>query len=83
MVGAGEAVEAACRINSRHWREAGAGTLIGRTDPPVNLLGGYRFPNAPDVELTSPAERARPDVADSSHAIAGDLSIPDFLRVAS
>src|SRR5262249_51343503 len=32
------------RRNARHWREAGADALIGRTDPPINLLGGYKFP---------------------------------------
>jgi len=78
MVGADETVEAARRTNARFWREAGAGALIG---PPVNLLGGYKFPNAPDVELTSPAEPAPVRVADSSHAISDDLSIPDFLKV--
>ena len=27
--------------------------LIGRTTPPVNVIGGYRFPDAPKVDLSS------------------------------
>jgi len=73
------AAEPARRINAQHWREAG--TLIGPSDPPVNLLGGYKFPNSPDVELSSPAEPAGVPVTDSSRTIADDLSIPDFLKV--
>ena len=69
------------RRNARHWREAGAGVLIGRTDPPINLLGGYKFPNAPVVELTAPPAAARAAVPDSSHTIPDDLSIPNFLKV--
>jgi hypothetical protein len=77
---AGADVEPA-RRNARHWREASAGALIGRTDPPINLLGGYKFPNAPDVELTAPPAAARAGVADSSHTAPDDLSIPNFLKV--
>jgi hypothetical protein len=25
--------------------------VIGRTTPPVNVIGGYRFPGAPEVDL--------------------------------
>src|SRR6516165_139143 len=77
------AVEPA-RRNARHCR--GPGTLIGPSDPPINLLGGYKFPNAPEVELTSPpatsTSAARAGVADSSHTIPADLSVPNFLKVA-
>jgi len=29
------------------------GVLIGRATPPVNVIGGYRFPDAPKVDLSS------------------------------
>jgi hypothetical protein len=83
-VGAAETVEASRRINARHWREAE--TLIGPSDPPVNLLGGYKFPNAPKLELPPVAEPTSARVADSSGvdpSIPDDLSVPDFLKVAS
>jgi hypothetical protein len=50
-VGAAEAIEAINRTNARHWREYNAKTeekcLIKRHDPPVNIVGGYKFPGAP------------------------------------
>lgn len=79
-IGAAETVEANRRGNARHWREAGAGALISRIDPPINLLGGYKFPNAPDVDLTSPAAPAAAATV-SSHTFSDDLSIPNFLKV--
>jgi hypothetical protein len=52
--------------------------LIRRGDPPVNVLGGYRFPNAPQIELPA---AAAPDVNSALvAAIPADLSIPNFLR---
>lgn len=50
-VGGEEAVEAINRTNLRHWREYNAKReqvcLIKRHHPPVNILGGYKFPDAP------------------------------------
>jgi hypothetical protein len=59
-----------------------AGTQIQRHRPPVNLLGGYQFPDAPIIDLSPlaiapmTAVRAVADVPD----IPDDLSIPTFLR---
>jgi hypothetical protein len=39
--------------------------LIGPNEPPVNVLGGYRFPNTPAVDLSP---------------LTDDLSIPPHLR---
>jgi hypothetical protein len=60
------------------------GCLIKRNDPPVNILGGYKFPAAPVIDLSSiePKSQAvtlklaasRPDLA-----IPAELSIPPFL----
>jgi hypothetical protein len=54
-VGGEEAVEAINRTNLRHWREANAKaegkTLIQRHHPPVNIVGGYKFPGAPVIDL--------------------------------
>jgi hypothetical protein len=48
---------AADPINFRNWPELPPRTtLIKRTSPPVNVIGGYRFPGAPTVDLApSPA----------------------------
>jgi hypothetical protein len=35
--------------NAKFWNAA---ALIGPNDPPVNILGGYKFPNAPVVDLS-------------------------------
>jgi hypothetical protein len=59
--------------------------LIGPNDPPVNILGGYRFPNPPAVSL-SPLTEPVPVVASDwkpcapTSPIADDLSILPFLR---
>jgi hypothetical protein len=69
------------RDNAKFWTAA---ALIGPTDPPVNILGGYKFPAAPNVEFYPTAElpiRNRP--TDSNPYIAtipDDLSIPAFLK---
>jgi len=34
------------RANAKFWAAA---ALIGPTDPPVNILGGYKFPGAPNL----------------------------------
>jgi hypothetical protein len=42
-------------INFGNWPELPKPrkVLIGRTTPPVNVIGGYRFPDAPKVDLSS------------------------------
>jgi hypothetical protein len=70
----------AAELTRRHkqfYRGASA-TLIGLTDPPINILGGFKFWNAPTVEwnrLTPPEQTIPPDLP-----IPADLSVPDFLR---
>ncbi len=59
-----------------HFRKQAAKCLLHNA--PVNILGGYRFPDAPAIELKSPA----PNVAHAHH-LPDDLSIPDFLRRAA
>jgi hypothetical protein len=34
------------RANARVWEEA---AIVGPKDVPINLIGGYRFPNAPPL----------------------------------
>jgi hypothetical protein len=59
--------------------------LIGPNDPPVNILGGFKFPNAPVVDL-SPLAEPVPILASQwepcapTSPITDDLSIPAFLR---
>jgi hypothetical protein len=52
-IGADDAVKQAHRINRRHWVKASNGALIQKHHAPVNIVGGYRFPNAPQIELTT------------------------------
>jgi hypothetical protein len=41
-------------VNREYWRDDSA-TLIKRRQPPVNIVGGYRFPDAPNVDVSSTA----------------------------
>ena len=48
------AVERSNRTTNRqHWRAAGTAALIQRDTMPINIVGGYKFPNAPQIELTA------------------------------
>ena len=40
------------RVNREYWRDDSA-TLIKRRQPPVNIVGGYRFPDAPNIDISS------------------------------
>ena len=78
LVGAKEAVTEARQKNRPYWRKHSAKALIQRHYPPVNVLGGYKFPNAPNAKLReekksrlSPTAFPEPDT---------DLHIPDFLK---
>jgi hypothetical protein len=63
-----------------------ASPLIGPQDPPVNILGGYRFSGAPKITLAIETETTPdlglddPKLAALIGTIPADLSIPDFLR---
>jgi len=54
-IGADDVVKQADKVNRRHWSEAGAAALIQRHHAPVNVVGVYRFQNAPEIKLTSGA----------------------------
>ena len=76
LVGAKEAVVEADQKHRAGWRKHNAEALIPH--PPVNIVGGYKFPNAPDVKLReerkpslSPTALPKPDAS---------LDIPDFLK---
>jgi hypothetical protein len=73
----------AAELTRRHkqfYRGASA-TLIGLTDPPINILGGFKFRNAPTVEWNRlvPPEQTIPTIVPDL-PIPADLSVPDFLR---
>ena len=70
----------------RQFAELGKRAIFRRHTVPLNVLGGFRFPDAPTVDL-----RGRPEegagIRDSdchpvspARPIVDDLSIPDFLR---
>jgi hypothetical protein len=81
-----ERLEAKNRAALReHFRELAKQCLIQPHHPPVNVLGGYRFPDAPSIDLSPlPADDTvkRSDWKPCAPivAIADDLSIPDFLK---
>jgi hypothetical protein len=61
-----------------HFRRLSAKAQIQRHHAPVNVLGGYRFPDAPNIDL-SPFATAQPP-APTARAVVGDgLDIPGFL----
>jgi hypothetical protein len=77
-VGGKEAVEAINRTNARHWHNAKAERCsIKRDDPPVNIAGGYKFPDAPVIDLAPDMVKT---VEHHGLPILDDLSIPEFLR---
>jgi hypothetical protein len=78
MVGANEAVAEADQKNRPHWRRHNAKALLQPRDPPVNILGGYKFPNAPDMKLRE-EKRPGPCLTPVSKPDA-NLDIPDFLK---
>jgi hypothetical protein len=70
------AVERSNRTTNRqHWRAAGTAALIQHDTMPVNIVGGYKLPNAPQIELTAgdPQSPQNPTLA-----IADD-DLPAFL----
>jgi hypothetical protein len=77
LVGAKEAAEAN-QNNRAYWREHNAKTLIQPHHPPVNILGGYNFPDAPDVKLR---EEKKPRLSLTAFPRPdANLDIPNFLR---
>jgi hypothetical protein len=75
------------RVNGKFWKAA---ALIGPTDPPVNIHGGYKFPKPaavdrssstppkPEQQKFSPEQQRR--LAELRAQISADLSIPAFVR---
>jgi hypothetical protein len=65
-----------------HLKRSSWATLIRPHYPPTNILGGYRFPGAPKIDL-SPVETTAatnaPAVALAA-TIPSDLSVPGFLK---
>jgi hypothetical protein len=61
-----------------HFAELAKDCLIQPHHPPINICGGYKFPDAPAIELTSPAPADIDGVP--SVQIADDLAIPESLR---
>ena len=69
------AVERSNRTTNRqHWRAAGSAALIQRDTMPVNIVGGFKFPKAPQIELT-----AGDPQSSQTLAIADGDDLPAFL----
>ena len=74
-----DAIAEADQKNRPYWRKYFAKALIQPHHPPVNILGGYKFPDAPDVKLR---EEKEPGFALTASSTKSDdnLDIPDFLK---
>jgi hypothetical protein len=66
--------------------DVGERAIFQRHTAPLNVLGSYRFPDAPTVDLLGRPDEVA-EIRDSdchpvspAQPIADDLSIPDFLR---
>ena len=79
LVGATETIAEAHQKNRPYWRKPFPKALIQSHHPPVNILGGYKFPDAPDVKLR---EEKEPGFALTASSTRSDdnLDIPDCLK---
>jgi hypothetical protein len=76
---ADDALNQADRANRRHWVKAGSGALIQKRHTPINVIGGFKFANAPVIDLgTVPTASSDPTPLPASTEGDG-LDIPDFL----
>ena len=82
-VGADDAVKQADKTNRRHWSEAGAAARIQRHHAPVNVVGGFKFPDAPQIEI-APIGKVSPQIPGPVLVDVGNggdpLEIPAFLK---
>jgi predicted nucleic acid-binding Zn ribbon protein len=76
------------RALRNYFRRLGERALFQRNTPPINIVGGFIFPNAPEIDHR-PIAKAKPAPVTTisisttitiSTAIGADLEIPDFLR---
>jgi hypothetical protein len=79
LVGAQEVAAENHQKNRPGWPKHNAQALLQPHHPPVNILGGYKFPDAPDVKLR---EEKEPGFALTASSTKSDdnLDIPDFLK---
>jgi hypothetical protein len=64
-------------------KQQAAGGLIQPHHPPINILGGYRFPGAPEIGLSATSRPTGATITTTSAVatpINDDLEIPTFLR---
>lgn len=68
---------------AKRLRAAARHCVFKKRTPPVNVVGGYRFPDPPTIELDPQASSTRSPTAacvSGDFTIPDDLSIPNFLR---
>ena len=77
---ADDAVKHANRTNRKYWSGAGESAEIQRHHAPVNIVGGFKWPNAPAVDLgIRPHVSAEPHRPSPSPTEGDPLAIPEFL----
>jgi hypothetical protein len=78
---AADAVKQADTANRRHWAQAGAAALMQRHHAPVNVVGGYKFPDAAEIEIAPSGNVSTSTPISGSVITDGDtLDIPEFLK---
>lgn len=60
-------------------RRAARRSIFKRTTPPLNVLGGYKFPNAPQIDL-SPSPAVLSPAIPAELCTGDGLEIPPFLQ---
>jgi hypothetical protein len=78
-IGADDAIKQADRANRRHWVKAGAAALIQKHHAPGNIVSGYRFADAPQIELTTGTDLHSDWSPPLAPTNSDQLDIPDFL----
>jgi len=63
----------------RHFAELGRKAIFQRHTPPLNIVGGYKFPGAPKVDL-QPAAQPALSKSDAPAPPPIPESIPEFLK---
>jgi hypothetical protein len=64
----------------RHFAELGKKAIFQRHTPPLNIVGGYKFPAAPKVDLRPATSREEIKLPAIAQPITDDLTILEFLK---
>jgi hypothetical protein len=75
-----ELVTRLTRLHKEYYRAAAAKALIKPTDPPINILGGYKYPHASSIGWNRPTPSTNRAHNQHLAEVPDGLSIPKFLK---